>query len=77
MIWSTVASRISSLPLSLRTTSRSLTIPSTELPSPLTTTAPMLCSASSASRSRTVESGVIVMTLLLDLPLITSLIFMA
>ena len=38
---------------SARTTSRSLTIPLTPRPSSLTTTAPMLCSASTDSNSAT------------------------
>src|SRR5690349_23928378 len=59
-----------------RTTSRSLTIPSTRSPSWLTTSAPTLCSASSATSSRTVASGPMVTTTWLLLCWMTSLIFM-
>ena len=53
-----------------------LTMPSTLEPSVLTTAAPMLCSASRASSSRTVASGRIVTTSWMALPAMTSLIFM-
>ena len=59
-----------------RTTSRSLTIPATRSPSSLTTRAPTLCSASSATSSRTVASGPMVTTVWLPLWWMTSLIFM-
>ena len=59
-----------------RTTSRSLTIPATRSPSSLTTSAPTLCSASSATSSRTVASGPMVTTAWLPLWWMTSLIFM-
>ena len=55
-----------------RTTSRSLTMPSTDLPSVLTISAPTLCSASWATSSRTPASGLIVTTAVLALALRTS-----
>ena len=45
-----------------RTTSRSLTMPSMTRPSELTTTAPMLCSASRSTSACTVAAGAMVMT---------------
>src|SRR5215218_3853621 len=76
MIALTAPSRIDSSSCSRRTTSRSLTMPSTACPSALTTTAPTLCSASSRSSSRTVASGGMVMTSALGLLASTSLIRM-
>src|SRR5579863_10213286 len=58
---------------SARTMSRSLAIPSTAVPSCETTTAQILCSARTASRRRTVVSGVTVTTWV-PLPRSTSLI---
>ena len=55
-----------------RTTSRSLTMPSTDVPSELTISAPTLCSASCAISSRTPASGPIVTTSRLGLALSTS-----
>src|SRR5699024_7597197 len=47
---------------SLRTTSRSETMPCSETPSVLTTNAPILCSANASNSSVTVADGVIVCT---------------
>src|SRR4051794_2807895 len=60
-----------------RTTSRSLTIPSTVSPSALTIRAPTLCSASWAMSSRTPASGVMVTTPGSALAFSTSAIFIA
>ncbi len=62
MIALTRTSPASGVPFQSRTTSRSETMPSTAVPSELTTTAPMLRSASRASSSVTVAWGEMVTT---------------